>query len=376
MLPSPNLDEKMAQPHREALVREAEQRRLAYESLALCRQLEDSAGIACARRLLERARRWQGKLTEAGPLLKEAIVFVQVVNHQLERVSFLQQPTLPVRHQCQDTPEHTLQEETGALLRHLGNTRDLSATLLFLTEMLLDAESNLATARSLLAEGLKLVQAGDDQASMTYSCYLLGRMSLSQGETSTAGELFQESLRWACQAGSKVAMALALEGLADVAVAQQEPVWAARLWGAAEALREQAGAPGRPSQRADDERCVAAVHAQLGEQAFAAAWAQGRAMTPEQALAAQGLATLPMALSAGPPTTPPTRSATPYPDDLTAREVEVLRLVAQGLTDAQVAEQLVISPRTVNGHLRSIYSKIGVTSRSAATRYAVDHHLA
>jgi DNA-binding NarL/FixJ family response regulator len=53
----------------------------------------------------------------------------------------------------------------------------------------------------------------------------------------------------------------------------------------------------------------------------------------------------------------------------------VLCLVAQGLTDAQVAEQLVISPRTVNGHLRSIYSKINVTSRSAATRYAVDQNL-
>jgi DNA-binding NarL/FixJ family response regulator len=61
---------------------------------------------------------------------------------------------------------------------------------------------------------------------------------------------------------------------------------------------------------------------------------------------------------------------------LTAREVEVLRLVAQGLTDAQVAEHLVISPRTVNGHLRSIYSKIAVTSRSAATRYALHHQLA
>jgi len=53
----------------------------------------------------------------------------------------------------------------------------------------------------------------------------------------------------------------------------------------------------------------------------------------------------------------------------------VLRLVAQGLSDAQVAEQLVISPRTVNWHLTSIYSKIRVSSRNAATRYAVDHHL-
>ena len=67
--------------------------------------------------------------------------------------------------------------------------------------------------------------------------------------------------------------------------------------------------------------------------------------------------------------------STTYPTGLTTREVEVLRLVAQGLTDAQVAEQLVISPRTVNWHLTSIYSKLGVSSRSAATRYAIEHHL-
>ena len=60
---------------------------------------------------------------------------------------------------------------------------------------------------------------------------------------------------------------------------------------------------------------------------------------------------------------------------LTAREVEVLRLVAQGLTDRQIAEQLIISPRTVNTHLTSIYNKLGVDTRAAATRFAVDHRL-
>jgi DNA-binding NarL/FixJ family response regulator len=64
-----------------------------------------------------------------------------------------------------------------------------------------------------------------------------------------------------------------------------------------------------------------------------------------------------------------------YPDELSEREVEVLRLVASGLTDFQVADQLVISPRTVQGHLRSIYSKIQVNSRGAATRYAVERRL-
>ena len=69
------------------------------------------------------------------------------------------------------------------------------------------------------------------------------------------------------------------------------------------------------------------------------------------------------------------RSST-YPAGLTAREVEVLRLVARGLTDNQVAKTLVISPRTVNWYLTSIYSKLQVSSRSAATRFAIEQKLA
>lgn len=93
-------------------------------------------------------------------------------------------------------------------------------------------------------------------------------------------------------------------------------------------------------------------------------------MTLPHVLAARG----PMALPA--PAAPPSEQSAPtYPDDLTAREVEVLRWLAQGLTDAQIAEQLVVSPRTVSNHLTSIYRKIQVSSRSAATRYALEHHL-
>jgi DNA-binding CsgD family transcriptional regulator len=63
------------------------------------------------------------------------------------------------------------------------------------------------------------------------------------------------------------------------------------------------------------------------------------------------------------------------PAGLSAREVEVLRLVAGGLTDSQVADELFLSPRTVGRHLGSIYTKLGVASRGAATRFAVEHHL-
>lgn len=64
-----------------------------------------------------------------------------------------------------------------------------------------------------------------------------------------------------------------------------------------------------------------------------------------------------------------------YPDGLSLREVEVLELIAQGLTDAQVAERLFISPRTVGVHLSSLYNKLGVNSRVDATRFAIEHGL-
>ncbi len=67
--------------------------------------------------------------------------------------------------------------------------------------------------------------------------------------------------------------------------------------------------------------------------------------------------------------------ASEYPAGLTVREVEVLRLVAQGMTNAQIAQQLYLSPRTVHRHLTSIYNKLGTNSRAAAARFASEHGL-
>jgi DNA-binding NarL/FixJ family response regulator len=105
--------------------------------------------------------------------------------------------------------------------------------------------------------------------------------------------------------------------------------------------------------------------------------AKGHTMTPEEALATSEQTIMSTPATAEPPSTPPGEQPPPpiYPDDLTTREVEVLRLMARGWSNAQIAEQLVISPRTVNSHLTTIYRKIQVSSRSAATRYAMEHHL-
>jgi DNA-binding NarL/FixJ family response regulator len=141
-----------------------------------------------------------------------------------------------------------------------------------------------------------------------------------------------------------------------------------------EALREVMGTPLPPVYRPEYECSVAAARTHLGEKAFAAAWAQGRAMTWEEALAVREPAMTSTPVPAK-QSSPPVMARVSYPDGLTAREVEVLRLVAQGLSDIQVAEQLVISPRTVHAHLSSIYGKLSITSRNAATRYAIERQL-
>jgi DNA-binding NarL/FixJ family response regulator len=73
--------------------------------------------------------------------------------------------------------------------------------------------------------------------------------------------------------------------------------------------------------------------------------------------------------------TSPIPSGAPFPAGLSAREVEVLRLVAAGLSNAAIAERLFLSPGTVKIHVGNIFAKLGVTNRAAATRYAADHGL-
>jgi DNA-binding NarL/FixJ family response regulator len=113
------------------------------------------------------------------------------------------------------------------------------------------------------------------------------------------------------------------------------------------------------------------VRAQLGAEALATLGSEGRSMTPEPALAPLQRAQMPPQGLAAKPSAPST-----YPAGLTEREVEVLRLVAQGLTNAQIAEALIISPHTVHAHVSSLHHKLGLSSRSGLTRYAFEHHLA
>ncbi len=234
------------------------------------------------------------------------------------------------------------------------------------------------TAQTLLEEGLTHSRKMGDREALVWWHFGHAMVAFEQGDyppTRTHLEACLEILgQWDYQ--YKQFVTLCLEMLGEVAVEQGGPAWAARLWGAAETVR--ITGPSLPSiMRPTYQRYTTSAQAQLGEKVFQAALAEGRKMTPEQVLAARGSADSSASAGKRPEALPtfPTRNALPYPAGLTAREVEVLRLVAQGLTDAQVAERLVVSPRTVTTHLTSIYNKLGVNSRVAATRFAVEHHL-
>ncbi len=385
------------------------------ECLPRCRDLGDTAGMAHSLARLGAIASNRSNFVVASSRTEEALALFREVGNIFGIAWSLLGLSIPLRHRGEYARAFSLNEEALALFREVGSIYGIVWSLFGLAKVLFCSQGDPATGRALLEEALALCKEMGLKESMSWALADLGEVVLQQGDAVTARSRLQESLGLAREIGKKEYMASSLrllarvaafegdypaaralyeeslaigrevshnldipsslEGLADVVEMQGEPAWAARLWGTAEALRLARGTPLPPVYAADYERAVAAARSQLGEQAFAAAWAQGRTMTPEQALSAQGPRTIPTPSAAEPAPTPPTTSSPTSPDGLTAREVEVLRLVAQGLPDAQVAQELVISPHTVNSHLKAIYGKIGVSSRSAATRYAVEQHL-
>jgi DNA-binding NarL/FixJ family response regulator len=168
---------------------------------------------------------------------------------------------------------------------------------------------------------------------------------------------------------------LCLGGAAGTLGLLGRPEHAARFFGAAAAALEGAGTPVWPVDRADYESNLAAVRASLGEKALATAFAAGRNLPLEQAIAE--VAEVVVALADAPwtpagPTTPPADRAA----ELTAREREVLKVLATGKADKEVAAALGISRHTVGHHVARILTKLGVESRAAAAAHAIRHGLA
>jgi non-specific serine/threonine protein kinase len=251
-------------------------------------------------------------------------------------------------------------EEAMALQRASGDTAGLVRTISFLGFAAVIGH-DYERAAALHEEGLGLAREAADASTINVSLLTLGAQAhLGLGDHRRARALYEEGLALARRLRLKHYIATLLHAPAMSAVAEGRPERAARLWGAAEALREAIGAILTPTERSYYGPHIGAARSRLGDElSWEAAWAEGRAMTQEEAieyaLATEGSAT--------------SRSGD-APSSLSERETEVLSLVAEGLTNAGVARRLYLSPHTVNRHLRSVYRKLGVSSRAAASREA------
>jgi ATP/maltotriose-dependent transcriptional regulator MalT len=349
---------------------------LTEEALTLWRAVGDKEHVAWVLTWLAYMAGQQGEYAKGIALCEESLTLYRELESKIGTADTLGR-LAEMLYVSQSDPARvrSLLEEALALSRELGDKMAIAHSHRLAGRLAL-CQSNTTMARSFTEEALSLFREIEDRQGTALSLCLLAQVEAGQGNHATARTLYEESLSMAARGvDDKGLIPSCMEGLASLVAVQGEATWAARLLGAAEALREAIGVPIWPVDRPGYERLVADVRTNLGEKAFAAAWAEGSAMTPEQALAARGPVTFPQPLPTAPSSTPPAKPAVTYPDGLTAREVEVLRLLARGLTNDQIAEELVVSLLTVKAHLRSIYSKLGVTSRVAATRYALEHDL-
>jgi DNA-binding CsgD family transcriptional regulator len=265
-------------------------------------------------------------------------------------------------------------EESLALFRDIG-TRSFEPIALAALGEIRFYQGDITSARLLLEQSCTRYRELGNEVQTAWTLFLIGKVLAAEGELAAARAVCEESLLLEIRlnAGQSFTdIPPALESLAAVVAVQGELTWAARLWGKAEAERETIRMPLPPRYRAEYEQAVALARTGLDESFFMAAWAEGRGMTLEHVFEARGPVTMP----ALPSETPLLKkSVSSYSDRLTTREVDVLKLLAEGLTNVQIAERLVIGVAIVNSHVRSIYSKLGVSSRSAVTRYALEHHL-
>ena len=146
-------------------------------------------------------------------------------------------------------------------------------------------EGDYPTAHALLEEAVTRMREIDDQPGLGGFLIVLGEVTRLLGDQARAVALFHESLRFSRRYGSRLGIALALVRLAAIATATGEHARAARLCAAAEALGETVREAAWAADRAAYDRDVAAVRARLDDPAVAAAWAEGRALSLDQAIA-------------------------------------------------------------------------------------------
>jgi predicted ATPase/DNA-binding SARP family transcriptional activator/DNA-binding CsgD family transcriptional regulator len=254
--------------------------------------------------------------------------------------------------------QRQLHEEGIALSRELGYVRTLGR-LLFSVGYVLLLEGDYERGVALNEEAAALYRERGYKGGLEFVLDNLGWAALLQGDPERAKTSYEESLVLCRELGDKIVASESLEGLACVAGVKGEAERAAKLFGVAEALREAVGSQRMPEEDALREPYLATASSQLDEAAWEEAWAEGRAMSMEQAIE--------YALSEEKSLTPPSpeseQPSSDEPPSLTPREKEVAVLVGRGLTNRQIASELVLSEHTVHHHVTNILKKLNLSSR-------------
>ncbi|MFE3059844.1 protein kinase [Nocardia sp. NPDC059239] len=209
---------------------------------------------------------------------------------------------------------------------------------------------------------LSVTEACGESVFRSSALWGLGVAAWRQGEQSRAIELLEDALRINRPMRSTLVAAMSLEVLSWVAGADGDAERAAVLMGATEGLQRSVGNPAPILPMLDDhDECVQTTRSALGARGFDAAFRKGRAMGMDDAVA--------YALGEKPADTVP---ASGPGVALTKRENQVADLIAQGLTNKQIAAKLVISQRTAQGHVEHILTKLGFTSRAQIAAWVVE----
>ena len=347
------------------------------ESLAIFRELGDKESVASTLRNLGNELRYRGDLEGSWRALEEALAIARELDKEWDVASLLGDLGIAAQALGNDSTARRMYEESLALRREMGDTRGIAMMLVNLGE-LARAAGSYEQAGDLYTEALALARELGDKWGVGMVLHNLGHVAFNRRDYIHAWNLFAESLGIFHELRNKRDIAYCLAAMGGLFGAYKQPERAAVLFSAAQALSNTISSHLDPADQVEYERNLAEAQEQLSQGDWDRAWVRGQTLTLDEAVAfalqtppsreqTSPLATLPRSIGTAPLVLTTAPLAEPG-SKLTEREEEVLGLVAEGLADAQIAERLQISPRTVHRHLSSIYSKLGVTSRTAALR--------
>lgn len=326
---------------------------LLEEAVGVSERLGDSYGATAANMSLARLATGRGRYERARELLVEVFGQARRSGSAHDLVDTLCLLATVALYEGDAVEAGELFDQAAHTAERCGAT---SGHVLLGKGQALLAAGNVPGGRRLLEEAVSLARSLDDRHAEAMATYHLARAHRAVDDRERAASLHHEALRVRHEIGERPGVAASLEAVAGLLCETGRPADSARLLAAAESLRV-AGAFVRPAvERARWEEDLAALRGVLSEQELAEAWVQGSALPADQAvyLAAKGRGAKSLAQQGW--------------DSLTRSERQVVALVAEGLSNREIAERLFISPRTVQSHLTHVFPKVAVSSRQELAR--------